>query len=404
MNNDLEPIGCEPVEFTQTEPIQRPRVLLSAAVSLDGYLDHAGPSRLVLSSKEDADAVDALRSVSDAILIGAGTARRDDPLLMVRSPARQEARALAGQSPTPMRVVLTQSGKLPADLRVLNSPEVRTRVYCPAQAAEHSDGRWPPHVEVVPLESCTVATILSHLHETGVHRLLVEGGQGISSLLLEADLADELRIAWCPVLVGCPDAPRFGGRLRLDTAMRPTVLPLRVDILDDAVVAHYTRSVSGRPVRSDFVARSDSQWLAEAVELGRRCPPTDRAFSVGAILVGTDGVVIATGFSREGDPSVHAEEVALNKARRRCVSTEGATLYSSMEPCSRRLSGRKPCVEHIIEAGVGRVVYALAEPPVFVQCEGHETLVRAGIEVVQIQQLGSYVEEMNAPALSKSHA
>jgi pyrimidine deaminase RibD-like protein len=75
-----------------------------------------------------------------------------------------------------------------------------------------------------------------------------------------------------------------------------------------------------------------------------------------------------------------------------------------MEPCSKRLSGRKPCVEHIIESRVGRVVYALAEPPVFVRCEGHEALVRAGIEVVQIPQLGSYVEEMNAPALRKSAA
>lgn len=56
-----------------------PYVLLSAAVSLDGFLDDTGPERLLLSGPADFDRVDELRASSDAILIGAYTIRADNP-------------------------------------------------------------------------------------------------------------------------------------------------------------------------------------------------------------------------------------------------------------------------------------------------------------------------------------
>lgn len=64
-----------------------PHVLLSAAVSLDGFLDDTGPDRLLLSGPEDFDRVDQVRAESDAILIGAGTLRTDNPRLLVNSPS-----------------------------------------------------------------------------------------------------------------------------------------------------------------------------------------------------------------------------------------------------------------------------------------------------------------------------
>ena len=69
-----------------------PYVLLSCAVSADGYLDDAAPARLVLSSAADADRVDGVRAGVDAILVGAGTVRRDNPRLLVRArPAARRA-------------------------------------------------------------------------------------------------------------------------------------------------------------------------------------------------------------------------------------------------------------------------------------------------------------------------
>ena len=74
---------------------------MSCAVSIDGYLDDASPDRLILSGPEDLDEVDALRAAADAILVGAGTIRADNPRLLVRDPARVAAREAAGKPAAP---------------------------------------------------------------------------------------------------------------------------------------------------------------------------------------------------------------------------------------------------------------------------------------------------------------
>ncbi|SNQ49790.1 2,5-diamino-6-ribosylamino-4(3H)-pyrimidinone 5'-phosphate reductase (fragment) [Frankia canadensis] len=63
----------------------RPYVLLSCAMSVDGYIDDATSARLLLSNDEDFDRVDEARASCDALLVGAETIRRDNPRLLVRS-------------------------------------------------------------------------------------------------------------------------------------------------------------------------------------------------------------------------------------------------------------------------------------------------------------------------------
>ena len=70
--------------------------MVSCAVSVDGCLDDTSPGRLILSGPEDLDEVDELRARADAILVGAGTFRADDPGLLIRDrngspPARPAA-------------------------------------------------------------------------------------------------------------------------------------------------------------------------------------------------------------------------------------------------------------------------------------------------------------------------
>jgi len=90
----------------------RPYVVLSCAMSLDGCLDGTGEDRLVLSGEADLDRVDAERAAADAILVGAGTIRRDDPRLLVRSARRQAERSARGRPPQPAGVTITASGDL----------------------------------------------------------------------------------------------------------------------------------------------------------------------------------------------------------------------------------------------------------------------------------------------------
>lgn len=140
----------------------------------------------------------------------------------------------------------------------------------------------------------------------------------------------------------------------------------------------------------------DRRYLRAAIELSRRCPVSETAFSVGAIVALPDGTVLATGYSRESDPKVHAEEAALAKLDPAEVPSAGVTIYSSLEPCSTRASRPLSCTRLILDAGIGRVVFAWREPTLFVVGEGTELLREAGCEVVEVPDLAPLVRAVNA--------
>jgi diaminohydroxyphosphoribosylaminopyrimidine deaminase / 5-amino-6-(5-phosphoribosylamino)uracil reductase len=144
-------------------------------------------------------------------------------------------------------------------------------------------------------------------------------------------------------------------------------------------------------------AGADSRWLYEAIELSRRCPPSATAFSVGAILVSQSGTVISTGFSRERDPTDHAEEVALARAADAAPpgGLVGATIYSSLEPCLIRASRPQPCAQLIAAAGIGRVVVAWLEPPLFVPGGGAAWLRGQGVTVIEVRQAAAAARAVN---------
>jgi pyrimidine deaminase RibD-like protein len=144
---------------------------------------------------------------------------------------------------------------------------------------------------------------------------------------------------------------------------------------------------------------SDKEWLRLAVDLAGKCPPSDTAFSVGAVIVDAAGTEIARGYSRENDPRDHAEETALAKIEKADPRLPGATIYSSLEPCSRRASRPRSCSRLILDAGIRRVVFAWREPAVFVVGAGSEQLRAAGVTVIEIPELADAARRPNAHLL-----
>jgi diaminohydroxyphosphoribosylaminopyrimidine deaminase/5-amino-6-(5-phosphoribosylamino)uracil reductase len=140
----------------------------------------------------------------------------------------------------------------------------------------------------------------------------------------------------------------------------------------------------------------DVAWLRQAIELSRRCPPSQAAYSVGAVIVAADGTVLATGFSRETGPHDHAEEVALAKVPPGDSRLAMATLYSSLEPCGVRSSRPCPCSQLIIAAGLRRVVYAWREPPLLAAGGGGRQLRAAGVIVIEVPELAPEARRVNA--------
>jgi len=138
-----------------------------------------------------------------------------------------------------------------------------------------------------------------------------------------------------------------------------------------------------------------AHFLQSAIELSRSCPVSSKAFSVGAIITDRTGAVIATGFSREQNPEEHAEELAIRRALAGRGDLASMILYSSMEPCSIRLSGRRACTDRIIDCGIACVVFAMKEPPRFVNCQGDATLRANGIQVFHLAEFAPLVAEIN---------
>ena len=229
--------------------------------------------------------------------------------------------------------------------------------------------------------------MLQDLTERGVARLLVEGGAHVLGDFLAAGLADELHLAVAPVFVADPAAPRLS--LPRPAPASPMTLA-ETQRAGEVALLRYLLGPGG----------PDQRFLRWAVELSRLCPPSDSAFSVGAVVVSEDGEVLATGFSREQEDHDHAEEVALRKLAPRKLGPDPrlrhATIYSSLVPCGARASRPVTCVQHIVAAGVPRVVFAWREPRLFTAGEGAEQLRAAGVSVTEVPDLAGRARVINA--------
>ena len=382
----------------QPEPgSRRPHVLLSVAMSIDGHIDDSTSERLILSNAEDLDRVDQLRADSDAVLVGAGTLRSDNPRLLVNSPQRREQRLARGLTANPIGVALTGGGDLDPGLRFWHpgDPGADRVVYAPDRALPQLK-RLDGLADVVGTGAdLDPGAVLDDLGARGVRRLMVEGGGAVHTMFLTAGLVDEVRLAVAPFLVGDDAAPRFvhGGSFPQDALHRMVLAG--AGALGDIALLRYL--VPRPPGSGGRAVAADLGWMSLAIELSRRCPPSDTAYSVGALIVAEDGTELARGYSRETGPTVHAEQVALAKVDPDDPRLRRATLYTTLEPCSARASDPVPCAQRVLAAGIPRVVLAWREPSRFVaDCQGVELLEQAGVTVLECPELAAEACEVNA--------
>ncbi len=176
-------------------------VTVSVAMSLDGCIDDASDRRLVLSSPEDLAAVHALRARSHAILVGAGTIRKDDPALNVRG--------IAGAC-QPAKITVTQSGILYSSRRFFAEGTGAKLVYAPSTLRGALDAKLSAVAEVVALApGFGLVEVLQDAAGRGFQRILIEGGSHILQQCFSQGLVDCLRLAIAPCVIGDPKAPRF---------------------------------------------------------------------------------------------------------------------------------------------------------------------------------------------------
>jgi diaminohydroxyphosphoribosylaminopyrimidine deaminase/5-amino-6-(5-phosphoribosylamino)uracil reductase len=125
---------------------------------------------------------------------------------------------------------------------------------------------------------------------------------------------------------------------------------------------------------------SDTAHMIQALALAEQAlfitSPNPR---VGCVIVGKDGTVLGQGHTQAAGQA-HAEVMALRDAQSRGHSTQGATAYVTLEPCSHQ--GRTgPCSDALIAAGLARVVASVEDPNPLVAGQGLARLQAAGVQV-----------------------
>lgn len=227
---------------------RRPYTVLSCCVSLDGYLDSATGSRLILSNAADLDRVDEVRAGCDAILVGAQTVRSDNPRLHVQDEGRQSARLARGLRASPAKVVITRTADLSPSANFFNVGDVEKLVYCPTPVAPVARERFASIATIVDSgESVQLRGVCEDLSKRGIDRLMVEGGGAVLTEFLSKDLADELHLAIAPMFVGDSQAKRFVGDAAFPWHTERRAKLVDVRSIGDVVLTRYALSPRFRP-------------------------------------------------------------------------------------------------------------------------------------------------------------
>ncbi|GAB47445.1 RibD family protein [Mobilicoccus pelagius] len=207
-----------------------PLVVAQLGQSLDGFIASRTGDAEFVTGPEDRRHLHVLRSLVDAVVVGAATAVVDDCRLTVRDAPRRGA--------PPVRVVLDPRGILTRDARLLTEPDAPTLWFV---ADDSEIGAAPPtdlapHVELAAHPEAHLRepdSLVAILAERGFTRVLVEGGGRLVSACLAAGVLDRLYVTSAPVLIGdgIPGL-RFTGHDVLAHALRP---PSRRLVLGDDV-------------------------------------------------------------------------------------------------------------------------------------------------------------------------
>ncbi|MFL6588808.1 MAG: RibD family protein [Chthoniobacterales bacterium] len=192
----------------------RPFVAVTFAMTVDGKITTKNFSPVDFTSREDKTHLLRQRALGDAVLIGHSTLKHDNVRLGVPDPKMREARVKRGQSEYPLRVIVSNEGRIDSTLnlfRVDTSPVVifsTTRM--PLRYQKSLRKRATLHLSEA--RRVDLAWMLQQLRrDYGVRIVACEGGATLFRALLEKDLVDQLNLTITPYLFGGANAPTLTG-------------------------------------------------------------------------------------------------------------------------------------------------------------------------------------------------
>lgn len=226
-------------------PISRPRVWSNFAVTLDGKITTRNHTPAMFTSQQDKKRLTEIRAMADALMIGRSTLVKDNMAMGLPNAKLRAERAAEGRSEYPLRVIISNSGNIPPDLRVFEKMVAPVVIFTTQKMPESNRAE---------LEGLATLHFSSgdavDLHEAirvlasdfGVKSICCEGGPTLFRSMLEENLIDELYLTVAPALFGGKEAPTLTGG-SFEFMKNEVQLKLRkAERIGDEFYLHYFRA------------------------------------------------------------------------------------------------------------------------------------------------------------------
>lgn len=186
-------------------------------MTVDGKITTKNFSPVDFTSREDKTHLLRQRALGDAVLVGHSTLKQDNVRLGVPDPRMREERVARGQLPAPLRVIVSNEGRIDASLKLFHADPAKTgpivifsTLRMPARYQKALRSKAALHLS--DARSVDLAWMLQQLRrDYGVRMVACEGGATLFRALLEKDLVDQLNLTIAPYLFGGANAPTLSG-------------------------------------------------------------------------------------------------------------------------------------------------------------------------------------------------
>lgn len=210
-SNSPSPSSARPQSLRDSK---RPFVLAHFAVTADGKISTRAFTPAQSTTRAERRRLQETRAAADAILTGHGTVETDNTDMGLSAKDLREAREAKGLPPAPIRVMVSNSGRVDLDGKVFSYSASPLVVFSTSRMPERLRARVARKADlfIFPGQTVDLPAALKILREDfGVKRLVCEGGGGLLRALAERDLVDGIRLTVAPKVLGGRFAPTLTG-------------------------------------------------------------------------------------------------------------------------------------------------------------------------------------------------
>lgn len=195
-------------------PKQRPRIVVNFAITADGKVSTRNRTPTGFTSAKDKRRLREIRSIGDAVLVGAGTVAADRMTMGLSDQNLRQVRIKRGQQAEPIRVLISNSGRIDPKWKAFTYTSSPLIIFSTDRMSQALRSKLAPLCDLwlFGKGSVDLPEMLRILRQDyRVKTLVCEGGPTLFRSLLEIGAVDELRLTWAPLIFGGKDAPTVTG-------------------------------------------------------------------------------------------------------------------------------------------------------------------------------------------------